>query len=128
MDWVKKPVHKSLLGELIGMGSEIFFLHRVKLHNPYKIWFFSIAMHWGIYLLLAWVFLLVVEAVFKLRIDLLAQLINLIGIAAFVLGTFGSLMLAVKRATVSGLKIYSSPVDYFNLFFLFAIFATGLFS
>jgi len=59
---------------------------------------------------------------------LLAQFINLTGIAAFVLGTFGSLLLAVKRATVSGLKIYSSPVDYFNLFFLFAIFATGLFS
>ncbi|HLC17115.1 MAG TPA: hypothetical protein VJL89_12905 [Thermodesulfovibrionia bacterium] len=45
IDWVKKPAHKSLLGELIGMGSEIFFLHRVKVHNPYKIWFFSIAMH-----------------------------------------------------------------------------------
>ncbi len=126
VDWFKRPAHKSLMGELIGMGSEIFFLHRVKEHNPYKIWLFSMSMHWGIYFLFTWIFLLVVESI--IQFDALSQITNILGVVAFTLGAFGCLMLAVKRATNRGLNLYSAPVDYFNLLFLFSIFVTGLLS
>ncbi len=126
MDWAKKPRHRSLTGELLEMMSEILFLRKLKEHNPYKIWLFSLSMHWGIYLLLTWVFLLVAEAVFN--VDVISPVTNFLGIMAFITGSAGSFMLIFKRATNSGLKLYTAPVDYFNLMFLFSIFVTGLVS
>lgn len=126
MDWAKKPLHSSLAGEIVEMGSEIFFLKRVREYNPFKLWPFSMAMHWGIYLLFGWIFLLLIEAIFK--VDALSQIIGIVGIVSFVLGAFGCLTLMIKRATNSELKLYTEPVEYFNLLLLLAIFVTGIIS
>lgn len=126
MDWAKKPLHKSLWGELVEMGSEIFFLKRVREHNPFGLWPFSMAMHWGIYLLFAWVILLAIEAVFK--VTALSQITNIVGVVAFFLGAFGCLMLIIKRATNRDLQVISPPILYFNLLFLLSIFGTGILS
>ncbi len=126
VDWVKKPRHKSLVGELFLMLSEIFFFHRLKKHNRHKIWIFSICMHWGIYLFLTWIALLAAVSVFES--DAIGRVANVTGVTAFIMGAFGSFMLAVKRVAEKGLRLYTVPVDYFNLMFLFAIFVTGLIS
>lgn len=52
VDWVKKPRTSSLMGETIEMALEIIYFKRIKDENPYNIWFFSMIMHWGLYLLL----------------------------------------------------------------------------
>jgi len=126
MDWAKKPLPSSLAGEIVEMGSEIFFLKKVRVYNPYNLWFFSMAMHWGIYLLFGWVFLLVIGAI--LKVDALSQVTGIVGIVSFVLGAFGCLTLMIKRATNSELKLYTEPVEYFNLLLLLAIFVTGIIS
>ena len=130
-DWAQKPQTESfLLAELAEMGAEIFFLKRVREHNPYGLWPFSMAMHWGTYLLMGWAGLLVVERIAGGvgQAVVLAYLVNSVGVAAFVLGAFGSLGLAVKRASHADLRLYTAPVDYFNLLFMAAIFVSGLLS
>lgn len=122
VDWVKSPRTTSLLAEWTEMASEIFFLKRVREHNPYHIWPLSLALHWGLYLLILWMGLLA-ATVF---IPALAFLIPAVGIAAFVLGACGTVGLMAKRATHSYLSLYTAPIDYFNLAFLAVIFGIGL--
>ncbi|MEW6001553.1 MAG: hypothetical protein AB1638_02740 [Nitrospirota bacterium] len=126
IDWAKKPRHSSLAGELVEMGSEIFFLKRVREYNAFKIWPFSMALHWGIYLLFAWIFLLVIEAIFN--VTAISPITNIVGVVSFILGAFGCLTLIIKRATVEDLNIDTPPILYFNLLFLLSIFVTGIIS
>jgi nitrate reductase gamma subunit len=124
VDWVKRSRPASRWAELAEMGSEIFLLKRVRQHNPYGLWPLSMAMHWGLYLLLIWIGLLF-AAVF---VPASANLSVVFGIVAFVLGMVGAVGLIVKRATNRHLSLYTAPVDYFNLAFLAAIFALGFIS
>jgi nitrate reductase gamma subunit len=130
-DWARKPQEgSSLSAELAEMGAEIFFFKRVREHNPYGLWPFSMAMHWGTYLLLAWAGLLVVGPALGAvgQAAALMILTNSVGVVAFVLGALGSLGLAVKRAGNAYLRLYTAPVDYVNLLFMAAIFVSGLLS
>lgn len=127
MDWANKPLHPSRLsGELIEMASEIFLLKRVREHNKYGLWPLSMAMHWGTYFLFGWLFLLFV-GVF-LEVSALSQLVSILGPAAFILGALGCSALILKRATNAELKLYTTPVDFFNLLLLLSIFVTGIIS
>ncbi|MFZ6016419.1 MAG: respiratory nitrate reductase subunit gamma [Nitrospirota bacterium] len=126
IDWAKKPLHTSLAGEIAEMGSEIFFLKRVREYNPFGLWPFSMAMHWGMYLLFTWIFLLLVEVI--LKVSAISPITNIAGIVAFISGAFGCLTLILKRATNSELSLYTAPVDYFNLLFMLSIFGTGILS
>ncbi len=126
VDYYKKPVHHNRIAGLLEMGAEVFYLKKVKEHNKFGIWPFSMCMHWGIYLLFLWVLLLLVEGIFGL--DVILPVTNIIGKIAFVIGAFGSLGLILKRAGVRKLSLYTAPEDYFNLLFLFAIFITGIIS
>ncbi len=124
VDWVKKPRVSSHVAELAEMGSEIFFLKRVRQHNPYNLWPLSMAMHWGIYLLLLWIGLLAATNL----IPALDALVVVVGVVAITLGSIGTVGLIVKRATDKELSLYTAPVDYFNLMFLAAIFGLGVLS
>lgn len=124
VDFVKKPRHHQRIGGLLDMGSEVFYLKKVKEHNRFGMWPFSLSMHWGIYLLFLWLLLILVEGIFNLRI--ITPVTDACGIVAFSLGSFGALMLLLKRAGNEKLAAYTTPDDYFNLLFLLAIFATGL--
>jgi len=129
--WARKPPEgANLLAELTEMGIEILFFQRVREHNVYRIWLFSVAMHWGTYLLLVWAGLLVVEHALGglIPVAALAILTNIAGVAAFVLGAFGALGLVVRRAINSELRLYTAPVDYFNLLFMAAVFGFGILS
>jgi len=121
VDWVKKARPASKIAELREMGAEIFFLKRVRKHNPHRIWPYSMAMHWGLYLLLGWIVLLAAA----IWIPVLAVVALVIGVASFLLGMTGSAGLILKRANKKDLNLYSTPLDYFNLGFLLAIFAAG---
>mgnify|MGYP005838863947 CR=1 FL=1 len=125
VDFVKKPLHANRIAGLIEMGSEVFYLKKVKDHNRFGIWPFALSMHWGIYLFFLWVLLLLIETVFKVNI---LPVTNVCGKIAFVLGAFGSLGLILKRIGAKKLALYTAPEDYFNLLFLLAIFATGIIS
>jgi nitrate reductase gamma subunit len=126
IDWTKKHESGSIVPEFIEMGTEIFALKRVREHNVYGIWLFSMAMHWGIYLYFGWLALLVAQNL--LPIPAIAYATTIVGLASFVLGIFGTLALVVKRATNPDLRLYTAPIDYFNLLFLASFFSVGLVS
>jgi nitrate reductase gamma subunit len=122
VDWAGQPPPASRGAELLEMASEIFLLKRVREHNPYGLWPLSLAMHWGIYLLLFWLALL--SAAHWLPLLIWPAVIA--GGVGLVLGAGGAVALIVRRATHRALALYTAPVDYFNLAFLAAIFGLGL--
>jgi nitrate reductase gamma subunit len=124
LDWARQPRLASQWAELLEMGSEIFLLKRVREHNPYHLWPLSLALHWGIYLLLLWIGCLAAAH----WLPVLTWPAVGIGVASLVLGAGGALGLVVRRATHRELALYTAPIDYFNLAFLAAIFGLGLVS
>ncbi len=126
VDWTKKHEPASVIPEFIEMGAEIFALKKVKEYNAYGIWLFSMAMHWGIYLYFGWLALLIVQNI--ISIAAISYVTTVVGLASFLLGIFGTLSLAVKRATNPDLSPYTAPIDYFNLLFLASFFIVGLVS
>ncbi len=122
VDWATRARPAAGWAELPEMAAEILLLRRVREHNPYGLWPLSLALHWGIYLLLLWMVLLAAAN----WLPTLTWPAAGIGGAAFVLGTAGALGLIVRRATHSELARYTAPIDYFNLAFLAAIFGVGL--
>lgn len=122
VDWAKKPRAGSLVAEFVEMGAEIFLLQRVRKYNVYGVWLLSLAMHWGLYLGVGLLGLLVIEN----ALPMLAPLTNVVGVVAFALGTIGALGLVVKRASDRHLNLYTAPIDYFNLLLIAAIFVLGL--
>lgn len=119
----------SLAPELMEIGAEVLVLKRVREHNRFGIWPLSMAMHWGIYLTVAWVGLIVLEVIVGnlTGLTLFGQIAVVWGPIAFALGAIGALALIIKRASNPELSLYTAPLDYANLVFLFAIFAAGLF-
>ncbi len=122
VDWARKPRKSSKIAELAEIGTEIFFLKRVREHNPYRIWPLSMALHWGLYLLVIWIGLLALVN----WLPIMKPFVVGIGAVSLVLGMVGSVGLIIKRMTNPDLKLYTTPIDYFNLIFLATIFGLGL--
>lgn len=123
VDWIKKKHEKGLFGEFIEPFKEIFFLHRVKKFNLYGIWTWSIALHWGVWLLFLWNILILIA--FVSNSMNLSKIIFLPYLSCF-LGIVGTVGLILKRINNKELKLYTSGIEYFNLIFLFVIFISGL--
>jgi len=126
VDWAATPRAASPLPAYLEIATEVTTLKRVKDHNGYGMWPLSLAMHWGLYLYFAWLALLVTGNV--VHVAALSYLTTAVGLAACILGAGGSLGLMVKRATSQDLRLYTTPLDYFNLLFLAAFFLAGLVS
>jgi nitrate reductase gamma subunit len=124
VNWSQRPRESSKLAELLEMGAEVFTLKRVRLHNPYQIWPLSLALHWGLYLLVIWIGFLAITN----WLPFLTTLTTVIGTLSLVFGFAGSLGLIIKRITNPDLRLYTTPIDYFNLVFLAVIFSLGLIS
>ena len=129
-EWWTKPREKSLAKELTYMFQEIVFLKSVWEHNR-RLWKFSFPFHFGMYLLIAGVPLLllgVILELFTVPISDWAGLLTAVSIlagAGFVLGGVGAVGLLVSRLSDPRLKPYTTPVSLFNLVLLLAVFASG---
>lgn len=125
VDWQDKKPERHLMGEILEPLKEIFYLHRVKKFNPYGIWFWSMALHWGIWLLFLWMGILLVNSIFNWEI---ASKLNFLAYFSYILGILGVTGLIFKRIFIQDLKIYTSGIDYVNLLFLLFLFTSGLFA
>ena len=126
IDWATTKRKTSSLAAYLEIAAEVLTLKRVREHNRYGLWPLSLAMHWGLYLYFIWLFLLVPGR--SVAATGFFSLVVVIGLAAQVLGTAGALGLMLKRATNRDLRLYTTPLDYFNLLFLAAMFLAGLVS
>jgi nitrate reductase gamma subunit len=119
IDWATTKRKTSPLPACLEIAVEVLTLKRVREHNSYGIWPLSLAMHWGLYLYFGWLLLLVTG---------FSSFAVVVGLAGHVLGAVGAIGLMLKRTTTRDLHRYTTPLDYFNLLFLAALFLAGLVS
>jgi len=129
VDWWDKPREKSRIGELKVMVPEILLLKAVWENNR-PLWYCTYAFHLGLYLSIALLGLVVLQAVFQiLGVDigsgagLIGGLMNLMCIAAIITGIIGGCALFVRRLTDPEMRNYSSFEHFFNLFLFIAALA-----
>ncbi len=108
------------------IAAEVTTLKRVREHNGYGLWPLALAMHWGLYLYFGWLVLLALSNV--VHLSALWRFTTATGLASHCLGAVGAMGLLIKRTTDRDLRLYTTPIDYFNLIFLATMFLTALFS
>jgi len=128
-EWWKKSREQSTIAPLIYMAREIFLLHSVRMHNR-SLWPFSFALHLGIYLFFAALFLHAISLPFpsQPRTAFSGACLDIASTAAFcsyLLGIAGAVGLLLKRYLDPELSPFSSAGAYFNLLLLAAVFGSG---
>jgi nitrate reductase gamma subunit len=135
-DWWIRPDSHSLAGEIREMLAEIFAL-KTLFKNNRSLWYFSFPLHWGLYFLICFSILLIVNAAAevllgKAIVSMAGPLANFIeaatiacGAAGWILGGLGATGLLVMRILQIDLRRQSRRSDYFNLILLLAIFISG---
>jgi nitrate reductase gamma subunit len=137
VEWWHKPRRTNPFGEFTTFIGEILFF-REYFKSKRGFWYFVYPFHIGLFLLLAWVLLIAAGSIMLINgsavtspannaaIEAIYYLTLIAGLTAFVLGIFGTAGLLIKRAGDKDLKIYTNPIDYFNLAVILLIFILGL--
>lgn len=131
VDWWTKPSNPSLIGELKEMAKEIIFIQSMYHHNR-PLWIFSFPFHFGLYLMVGFILLLVIGGIMTATGTALAAdtgglasvvyyLTVLSGLVGAVLVTLGAIGLFFSRLGNHELRAASVWTDYFNLVLLAAI-------
>jgi nitrate reductase gamma subunit len=132
-EWWNKLQRRSHIAAVIYMAKEIFLLRGVWKHNR-VLWPFTVSLHIGIYLIIAMLFLNVVNAVFIIAevplyvLNLSLGISSIFAVAGYLLGSLGTIGLLLKRALDPNLRPFNTVSKYFNLLFLSAVFISGAFS
>jgi nitrate reductase gamma subunit len=135
LDWWTKPRRNDLLNELKEMMAEIIFLKGVRHHNK-KVWSFSFPFHFGLYLCIGWLLLLLIGAILETAgigtgagagIGGIVHYLTLItGYSGLILTGYGALGLFIWRTTDKNQRDYNAPAEYFNLLFFVVVIAVAL--
>jgi nitrate reductase gamma subunit len=132
-DWWKQGRHPDHINELKEMGQEILLLKGVYHHNR-GLWTWSFPFHFGLYLLIGYLLLLVAGAVLSAAgasaglVGVVAILIAILGYAGCGLTLLGAVGLWLRRLTSSELRKFNSPQDYFNLLFFVVALGVALYA
>ena len=139
-EWSTKPrEEKSLLGEIKFMGREILFFKEYFDRNR-SLWSIVYPFHMGVFLFVAFFALLIIGAL-TVEADmavsgesapiwgkLVYYLTLVVGVAALVVVTVGSLGLFVRKLADRVMSPYTRRIEYLNILFVIAVFLTGLIS
>ncbi len=121
---VRKGLKNIWVNDIIEILREVLFLDRVNEYNIYGLWFPSLLLHWGLYILFGWLFLSVFSVFWPFYF--LIQLSSIFGIVAGAFGVLGSFILILRRIFSQELRLYTTPLDFFNLFLLLFMFLATL--
>jgi nitrate reductase gamma subunit len=135
LDWWTKKRNTTTVGMLKELLMEMLFIKRLFVHKR-KLWYFSFAFHFGIYLILAWFVLLFLRAATSLYsgaliasnwplaqvLYYLTMISGSVGMIATIVGGVG---VGVERLADREMREYSAPADYFNLAFVVTATALG---
>jgi len=105
-------------------------LFRSYFHLQRKYWYSLLPFHIGLFLLVAWVVLLLLASFIMPGSDLNNVLFILMAIAGglgFLLAAAGCIGLLVQKANDENRRIYASRMDYFTLSFILVTLLSGLF-
>jgi len=125
LDWWTKPRESDKFNELKEMAEEIILLKGVFKHNR-SVWASSFPFHFGMYLLIGWLVLLLGGAILQ-QLDVsigasagaFGQIIHyLTGVTGYIglfMTAFGALGLCIWRALDKRQREFNAPIDFFNL-------------
>jgi nitrate reductase gamma subunit len=129
-EWWRERRQVNRIGEWAFMAREIVFLHALHEHNR-PLWYRSFPFHFGLYLLIAAVLVVLVEAAMLIATGaavpgatgaILSALHTWTGAAGLALTMGGAVALFVCRLTSPALRGSTTPGDLFNLaFFIVAL-------
>ena len=136
LNWWEKEKKRSLFNEMRYMVPEILFLRGLKKENS-RLWNLSFPFHFGLYLMLGTLALLVLGAfsmILRFPIapgqgrmsSLVYYLTILFGFLGLTLGTGGTAALFRRRLRDPALRNYSAFIDYLNLALIFVFFHISL--
>jgi nitrate reductase gamma subunit len=123
VDWWTRPREFHLIGELRFMVPEMLFMRGLWDFNR-AMWVRSFPFHFGLYLVIGTVKLLVLVLLLDiLAPGLLAGTVGLAvhwvytitGIVGVILASLGAILLLIRRLTHEDLKTYTTPGDILNL-------------
>ena len=136
-DWWHRPQKINLWGESTVFLREIIFF-REYFYSNRRFWSFVYPFHLGLFLLVIWIVMILAGSILTLNglrvsaaspyfgLPLVYYLSLISGVAAFILGIFGTVGLLIKRSYDEDLRNYTAPIDYFNLTGILLVFLTGL--
>lgn len=139
LNWWRKPREKSLLRDLKYIGQELSFFREYFRRNR-GFWYFVYPFHIGFYLLVLWLVLLGYGAILILSdLSIAAHSLStwgriiyfltlIAGVTGFIIGAIGTSGLILKRVIDKELRFYTTPVDYFSLLLVLAVFVSGLYA
>jgi nitrate reductase gamma subunit len=139
MDWWTKPRSRNTFKNVLDMLKRYLFFgeyyRKVKGYwaglYPWHIGFYLIVLFDGLAMLggilLVTTSMTISEAAGGGGV-VLYYLTLVVGIASFITGIIGSILLLIKRLVDSDLRDYASPINYFNYVFFLAVFVSGLIS
>lgn len=122
VDWWTKTLKPDHMRELMVMIPEILLLKGVWDHNR-PLWFGSWTLHFGLYLLIGFLGLEAIAALFMINgvaFDadiplLIATLISMIAWAGAIIGAIGTIVMFSKRAFDKKFKMYNTGSHFFNI-------------
>ena len=132
-EWWRKKQKKSFFAPLTYMAVEILLLRGVWKHNR-RLWPLTFAFHTGIYLVFLMLLLSIVNAILMATnasasvLDVFVTITSVVALAGYLLGGVGAISLLLKRLLDADLRAFNSTSKYFNLGFLLAVFASGVYS
>jgi nitrate reductase gamma subunit len=130
-EWWRKKRHKSYLPVIVYMAGEIFLMKGVWKNNR-SLWPFSFALHYGIYLVIISLIIHFINAMFIISgtsaavLDVFRGIASVVAMAGYIVGGLGAVGMILKRSLDRNYQAYSSFSAYFKLFFLAAIFISGI--
>jgi len=137
-DWYEKPREQhSFMGEMKFLGKEVLFFKEYFQSNR-SLWYIVYPFHIGVFLFVGFFFLVVVGALTMMGgVEVSAESASawgvvlhyvtlIVGVAALVLGAVGCVTLLIRKIVDPTMSPYTRRIEYFNIVFVLAVFATGL--
>jgi len=131
VDWWTKPQHKDEVATILFMIPEILLLKGVWDHNR-SLWFPSWALHFGLYLLIGELGLLILGGlltVFGVTGGIIGIIVGVTTVLAWIgtiLGLIGAVLMLLRRLSDKKLQMFNSSSHYFNLLLLGGMYLTEL--
>ncbi|MGD8393854.1 MAG: respiratory nitrate reductase subunit gamma [Candidatus Eiseniibacteriota bacterium] len=134
LDWWTKPREIDRLNEASEMFKEIVLLKGVRRNNP-GLWRFSFPFHFGLYMVIVWLALLVVLGILAAAGVTLGPALSratelvlaVTGYGGLLLTGIGALGLLVRRLGDAEQRRYSAPVEFLNLAFFLVVVVVALY-
>lgn len=106
LEWALFPLPEKFIDKLLIMGEEILFMKLIYKNNR-RLWFQSLILHYGFYLIIIWFVL-----------TLIGKNATIVGVIASYLMLIGGILLLISRFFIDDIKIISHVNQYFNLFLI----------